>query len=101
MKDLEKDKPKPVFNKEKGGYDYVVKTGRDPQIFQKLHIREGITKDLMEAQRESEGDSSRVPLILISKLCTLDGAQMVVEDWERLPLKVGTEVLAAFSEVNF
>jgi hypothetical protein len=95
MEAVAKIEKKPVFNKETGGYDYETKRGH------KLHIREGKTKDLMQAQKEAEGNASRVPLILVSLLCTLDGKRMVVEAWEELPLQVGSDVLTAFSEVNF
>ena len=85
---------KPIFNEATGLYEYKLKTG------QMLTIRKGKTKQMTQAQTECEGNSSLITLLLVSYLCTLDGAKMVLEDWEDLDLDVGFEVIGAFSAVN-
>jgi hypothetical protein len=64
-------------------------------------IKEGKGKDSQLALRMCGGDSSKYLSALMSVLCEIDGAKLVMEDIEELPLRDYNTLMAEFSELNF
>ena len=58
-------------------------------------------KHTREAQKVSDGDSSKMIFAMIAVCCTIDGHKIVLEDLDDMPGGDVLKLQAKFSELNF
>lgn len=64
-------------------------------------IRKGKGKDAVEAMKVAGTDSSNFIFALMSRVTTIDGNPIVMEDLEELPLPDVMHMQEVFSQINF
>jgi hypothetical protein len=64
-------------------------------------IRQGKGRDVRQAQKMSDGDTSLYMNCLMSLLVTINGNLLVPEDFDELSMKDYTELMSSVADENF